>query len=205
MSIRMIAGIAAAAVVLTFAAGAGFTEDKPAPKPMSEQELFAKVMELSTPGAMHKNVLPRFVGSWKVAGKTITMMGDIPITGTAESTSIIGGRYVQMRYEGPFMGGAFEGAGHIAYDNFTKSFQRTWCMTMSSSIEMLTGTWDEKATTLTWRGEIKAPDGTTHKKRETIVFSGADKFVATTYSTGADGKEKMLMVLNYTRIAKDAK
>lgn len=205
MNIRLITGAVAAALVLTVAVGVGFTEDKPAekPKPMSEAEMWAAQQKLAIPGAMHKDVLAKLVGSWKAAGKIFSSMGEIPIEGKSENTSILGGRFVQVRYEGPFMGGTFEGAAFVGYDNLSKTFQQSWIMTMATNIDNMTGTWDAKTKTLTWRGTATMANGAVYKKRTTACFKSDATLYEESFSTGPDGKEKKEMEITYTRVKKD--
>ncbi|MDJ0520727.1 MAG: DUF1579 family protein [Planctomycetota bacterium] len=193
-----------AAILVLAVAGSGFTEDKPAekPQPMSEGEMWAKAAELATPSAVHKDVLAPMAGTWSATGKAITGMGEIPISGTAVQTLVMGGRFIHVAYEGPFMGGKFEGGGYIGYDNQSKTFQQAWVMTMATSMDVMTGTWDAKTKTITWRGSMKGPDGVTYAKRTTTCFKDADTMVSESFATGPDGKERKEMEMTYKRSKK---
>ncbi len=198
----------ATALLLTIAAGIGFSDDEPGSsskaKPMSEGEMWAKMQQLAQPGPMHKKVLARLAGTWDAKGKIFTSMGEMPITGTSVNTSVLDGRFIEVDYEGPFMGSKFQGKGYVGYDNLAKQFQQVWIMTMSTNVDVMTGTWDAKTNTLTWRGTMHAPGGVTYKKRTSNVFQNDDTFVSTSFSTGPDGKEKKEMTLTYTRVKPDA-
>lgn len=201
MKYRIALGAAMAALVLVLGVRLGFGEDEaPAPAPMSEQEMWAKTAQLAQPSEMHETVLAKLVGEWKTEGKAITGMGEFPFTGSSVHTSVMGGRFVQVAYEGPFMGGAFEGAGFIGYDNLSQTFQQVWIMTMATNVDVMTGTWDAETQTLTWRGETAMCDGNTYKKRSTARFEGEDKMISESFATGPDGQERKEMEMVYTRV-----
>ncbi len=202
MNTRLIVGALAAIFVLTAAIGVGFTEDKPAekPKPMSEAEMWAAMQKLAEPSAMHKDVLTKLVGTWEAKGKIFTGMGEMPIQGKSVNKAIMGGRFIQVNYAGPFMGGEFEGAAFVGYDNLSKSFQQTWIMTMATNMDNLTGSWDATTKTLTWRGVAHMPGGVTYKKRTTACFKTDDTIFEESFATGPDGKEAKEMELTYTRV-----
>ncbi len=209
MNTRLITGAVAAVLVLTVAISIGFTEDAPTPKvePLSEGEMWAESTKLGTPGPMHKDVLAKMVGDWEATGKIYMGGGEMPISGKSKHTSVMGGRFVHVAYEGPFMGGKFEGGGHIGYDNLAKKFQQTWVMTMSTNIDVMTGTYDEKTKTLTWVGkaEMPAKGGTiTYKKRTTVCFKDDGSMHSESFATIPGGKEAKEMELTYTRAKKAA-
>jgi len=198
MNTRTLVATLAAALVLTTLASVAFTDDKP--KPMSEGEMWAKMQELAQPSAMHKDVLSAIAGSWTAKGKIYSSMGEMPIEGKSENTSILGGRFIESRYEGPFMGGKFQGVGIVGFDNLSQTFQQTWIMTLATSIDVMTGSWDAESKTLTWRGSAKMPDGSTFQKRTTTCFKSADTILEESFATGPDGKEKKEMEITYTRV-----
>jgi len=205
MKTRLVIVGAVAALVLALGAGVGFGEDQPAePEPMSEQEMWAKMAELATPAEMHTDVLARMVGSWTAKGKIFTAMGEMPITGKSENTWILGDRFVQVDYEGPFMGGMFHGMGYIGFDNLSQKFEQTWIMTMATSMDIMTGTWDAETKTLTWLGKAAMPNGVVYAKRTTAEFVSENEFVSKSYASGPDGKEQQEMELTYTRVEEAA-
>lgn len=201
MNTRLITVLLTVTAVVAVAAGVGFTDEKPA-APMSEQEMFGKMMELAQPTAMHKTVLPRLVGTWTAAGKIYTGGGEQPIGGKSTNTAIMGGRFIHVSYSGPFMGMPFEGAAFVGFDNLSKTFQQTWIMTLATNMDVMTGSWDEESKTLTWRGKAKMPNGATYDKRSTVCFKSADVIFEESFATGPDGKENKEMELTYTRADK---
>lgn len=205
MKIRTHTLLVLAVAVTAWAAGAAFTEDEKPKQPMSEMEMWQKMQEWAQPGEGHK-ILDQLSGTWKATGKIITSMGELPLEGTVSHTWILDGRFLETDYEGPFMGQTFVGRGYVGYDNSRKQFQQCWIMSMASSMAVTKGTWDAEAKTLTWVGSTYAPDGHDYKTRETLEFKDADHYVATSYATGPDGKEKKEMVIENVRVKdEDAK
>src|SRR5690554_4478294 len=90
--------------------------------PMSEQANLASAhmedcMKHATPGEGHKALKP-FVGSWNAR---VTMWMDpsqppIEADGVMENRWIHGGRFLEQRYTGEFMGEKFEGRGYIGFN-----------------------------------------------------------------------------------------
>ena len=74
------------------------------------------------------------------------------------------------------MGGKFEGAGLIGYDNLSKQFQQVWVMTMGTNIDVMTGTWDAETSTLEWKGKMTMPNGVEYAKRSTARPSSSLPF-----------------------------
>src|SRR5579872_6588365 len=98
----------------------------------------------ATPGDSHK-MLAKFTGNWTA---TVTMWmqpGAQPVSSTASCTSemILGGRYLQSKNSGNFMGQPFEGIGLAGYDNAKKAFVSSWIDNMGTGLMTMTGTWDD--------------------------------------------------------------
>jgi hypothetical protein len=201
MELRNTVLFALAFAAIGAAAGVGFSKDEPA-KPMSEQEMMMKMMEWAQPGPMHKH-LEALVGDWKVAGKMYSSSGAMPFEGEATNNWILGGRFVESRYEGPFMGEEFEGIGVTGYDNGKKEYQSHWIMTMATGIGSTTGTYDAETRCFTFKGSAYMPDGTTHTKREVMTIKGKNEIHSVVYSAAPGGKEQKEMEMTYTRVTDD--
>lgn len=97
-------------------------ENKPKQTPpMDEKTATEMMMKLATPGEGHKK-LDVLVGSWNAKS---SMWGDPSkppevSEGTSEHTWVLGGRYVEQRFEGTFMGMPFSGIGYTGYDITTR-------------------------------------------------------------------------------------
>src|SRR5688572_20287592 len=96
-------------------------------KPEMDPAMMEAMMKASTPGAPHK-MLEGMVGTWDAKISMWMMPGADPMTstGVAESKMIFGGRFVEQRFKGDFMGVPFEGLGYTGYDNVKQQYFSTW-------------------------------------------------------------------------------
>jgi hypothetical protein len=181
-------------------AAIGFSEDEK-PKPMSETEMWAKAAELAKPGEMHKH-LAFLAGTWKVAGKMFTGMGEIPFTGESTYRWVLGDRFLELSYEGPGMAEKMVGRGLLGYDNGSKVYQQTWAMTMGTGITFSTGTYDAEKKTFTFHSKALGPDGIMYRARETVTITSNDEYVTASYaSEDKDGApERKEMEMTCTRV-----
>lgn len=188
----------ASALVVLFALAA-FAEEK-AQKPAMDPAMMEAMMRAGTPGEQHKKLEP-FAGSWNTKVTFWMVPGSDPQTmeGTAESKVIFGGRYVEQRFTGSFMGMPFEGIGYTGYDNIKKQYFGTWMDNMSTCIMMSTGkAVDDK--TYTFTGMM--PDPMTGKDTlvdEKITIVDNDHHTMEMWSPGPDGKMFKTMEMHYTR------
>jgi len=166
-----VVGLAAADEAKKPANPAKSSDQAPATDEKAMMEAWAKV---ATPGEAHKWLEP-VVGTWD-AKITIWMAPGAPpqeSTGTSENKWVLGGRFVEQRYEGNFMGQPFSGVGYTGYDNYKKKYIGTWMDTMGTMMMIsqgdaagktltMTSTMDDIMTgkTATVKSEIKivAPD-----------------------------------------------
>src|SRR5512147_885868 len=82
-------------------------------KAMADQKAMMDAwMKAATPGEPHKK-LEAMAGSWSVKSKMWAAPGAPPEEGdgTSENTMILGGRWLQQRFQGTAMGMPFEGVG----------------------------------------------------------------------------------------------
>ena len=71
-------------------------------------------------------------------------------TGTMERKLIMGGRFLQEKYEGKAMGQPFFGMGIMGYDKLKKKYTAVWIDTMTTSIMHSLGTYDAEKKTFTY-------------------------------------------------------
>jgi hypothetical protein len=158
------------------------------------------MMAYATPGDIHK-MLAKSTGNWTA---TVTMWmqpGAQPVSSSAACTSemILGGRYLQSKNSGNFMGQPFEGIGLTGYDNAKKMFVSSWVDNMGTGIMTMNGTWDEAGKSINYTGSMVDPmSGKDIPVREVWKFSDDNTQVMEMYSiTG--GKEFKNMEIKYTR------
>jgi hypothetical protein len=203
--------VAAASIAVCSVAFADTKKDAPKPaapaaaqqqqqmSPQQQAEMEA-MMKAMTPGPQHK-MLDGMVGDWNAKVSMWMQPGAPPASseGTSENRWILGGRYVEQKFNGSVMGQPFSGVGYTGYDNVKKQYWGTWIDSMSTSIMHSTGsTTDGKA----WTFTSTMADPLTGKDapvEERINVVDADHHVWEMWSPGPDGKMFKMMEITYSR------
>ncbi|HTI94270.1 MAG TPA: DUF1579 domain-containing protein [Puia sp.] len=158
------------------------------------------MMAYSTPGEIHQ-MLAKTVGSWKGDITMWMQPGAAPVKSVGESTNemILGGRYLQTKNTGNFMGAPFEGIGYLGYDNAKKLFVTSWIDNMGTGMMYLTGTWDAASKTINFTGTMVDPTaGGDVKVREVFKLIDDNTQLMEMYSY-TNGKEFKNMEIKYSR------
>jgi hypothetical protein len=74
-------------------------------------------------------------------------------------TSILGGRFIMMKYSGTMMGQPFEGIQIVGYDNMQGKYLTFWIDNSSTAFFLLSGTYDAAKKTWTDSGRWADPMG----------------------------------------------
>jgi hypothetical protein len=179
-----------------------FADEKPAAAAAPGQDEMMKAwMAQATPGPTHK-ALEAAVGSWDVKTKMWMAPGAPPAesAGTSENKMILGGRFLEQRYEGMMMGQPFSGIGVTGYDNYKKKVVATWIDSMSTSVMVMHGAWDKAGKVLTSFGTV---DDVISKKpmkvKSKVTIVDADHHSYESWHTGPDGKWSQDLDISYTR------
>lgn len=188
-------------VALTLTATLAFAQSdkKPAPPSADEKAMMDAWMKAMTPGDAHKKLEP-FVGTWDVTVKSWMAPGAEPMvsSGTSTNSWILGGRYVEQRFDGTFMGQPYSGLGYVGYDNVAKHYVSTWMDNMSTSIMSVNGA--EKSGAFTFEGMVDDPmTGKPSPVKETVSMKDSDHQLFEMWGAGPDGKMFKMMELTYTR------
>jgi Protein of unknown function (DUF1579) len=187
------------AIALLAASVSVFAQD-PAKKPQMDPKMMDAMMKAGTPGAEHK-LLGGMVGTWDTKLTFWTVPGADPVTsrGTSEMKWILGGRVVEQRFKGDFMGAPFEGLGYTGYDNVKKMYWSTWMDNMSTSAMRSTGNPGADGT-MTFTGLMTDPlTGEDHITEERFRVIDNDHTVFEMYGPGPDGATYKMMQIEYTR------
>jgi len=158
------------------------------------------MMAYSTPGHIHQ-MLAKTVGAWKGDITMWMQPGAAPVKSVGESTNemILGGRYLQTKNTGNFMGAPFEGIGYVCYDNAKKLFITSWIDNMGTGMMYLTGTWDSVSKTINFTGTMVDPTaGGEVKVREVYKLIDDNNQLMEMYSY-TNGKEFKNMEIKYSR------
>lgn len=177
-------------LVAALAAAAFAGDDKKAAQAQQPDAAGMQAMAAAmTPGEHHEHLK-------KLAGNhTYTMkMWMDPTAPPSESTGkrtaefLLGGRFLQEKFTGTFMGMPFEGIGLIGYDNIKKEYVGTWIDNMGTGIMTSHGTCDKSGWTMT--GEATDPmTGKTWTSRSVVKIVDDNTFTMEMFGPGADGKE----------------
>jgi len=177
---------------------------KPAAAPAaapSQDEMMKAWMTQAAPGPAHK-ALEAAAGTWDVKTKAWMAPGAPPAEseGTSENKMILGGRFLEQRYEGTMMGQPFSGIGVTGYDNYKKKVVATWIDSMSTSVMVMNGAWDKAGKVLTSFGTM---DDVISKKpmkvKSKVTIVDADHHSYESWHTGPDGKWSQDLEIHYTR------
>lgn len=183
----LLAAALLSAAVVAFASRARTEEDAP-----DEMEGW---MALGTPGPEHA-WLAGFVGDWNVETRFYEGDGEPTVGhGKASIASLWGGRYLDMRYTGDFMGNPFEGRGTWAYNNGAKRYESTWIDGFSTQLATTTG--HREGETLTLSGRVYTPSGEV-ATRDVVKREGPDRWILSSWWAMPQG-ERNISDLVFTR------
>lgn len=191
------------ALVLLLAAGVVFAGEETKPPAMDEKAMMEAWMKASTPGEAHKT-LQGFVGTWDTKVKSWMAPGTEPMesSGVSENRWALGGRYVEQKFEGTFMGMPYSGIGYTGYDNMKKVYTSTWMDNMSTAVMLATGSADKNV--FTFNSTMDDPmTGKATEVKETITVVDKDHINMEMWTPGPDGKMFKTMELVYTRKIKN--
>jgi hypothetical protein len=165
-------------------------------------EMMQKWEAHATPGDAHKALEP-FAGKWTTVSKWWMSPGGEPMEskGEAESTWILGGRFLQQAYKGDMMGEPFTGIGVTGYDNTAKTYVSTWMDSMSTSVMLSKGTYDAAKKEFTFTGSYSDPmSGKDKSTRMVLKVASDDQHTFEMYESGPDGKEYKAGEMTYSRV-----
>lgn len=183
-----------------FAAVAQHDHSQEKAKPAMDPKMMEAMMKAGTPGPEHK-LLDGMAGTWTAKVTSWMVPGGDPMTmeGTSEHKWVMGGRYLEQRFSGNFMGMPFEGIGYTGYDNVKKQYWGTWMDNMSTGMMISTGS---RTADGTWSFSGTFPDpmtGKDSKVDEKITVVDADHHTLEMWMPGPDGKMFKSMEIAYAR------
>jgi hypothetical protein len=196
-----VSGVIVALAVAVGAAYAG-AQQQGEPKMSPEQQAAMEAwMKFATPGEGHKALEP-MVGSWNVETTSWQRPGAPPqtSTGTAESTWVLGGRFVREEVHGEFAGMKFDGLGFTGYDNYKKKYVGTWMDTMGTMMMTMEGTADPTGKLFTMTSTIDdVMTGKPVKVRSVTRVVDENRHVMEMFGPDPTGKEFKSLEIVYTR------
>lgn len=190
-------------MTMTMTAGMASADDKEAKKAArsSDQEaMMAAYEKAAEPGEQHK-LLQKQVGKWNLTIKSWMAPDQPPMeaTGTADTRSLLGDRYVQTSVTSTMMGKPFTGISTNGYDNTKKKFVGTWIDSMSTGVMHTEGKVDASGKVFT--SQMSGTDPVTGKPTKMRVVSKweSDDKIVEEFFERKNGKEVKTMEITYTR------
>ncbi|MDP6541753.1 MAG: DUF1579 family protein [Phycisphaerales bacterium] len=117
-------------------------------------EALAKMIKkgeaLATPGSSHA-FLEQLAGKWET---TSIVMGSEPQFGSAKAEMILGGRFLEMSYQGNFVGLALKGKLTLGFDNYKNKYTAIFLDNLSTSIRTAEGMLDQTGKVLSLWGTM---------------------------------------------------
>lgn len=168
------------------------------PDQKAMEEMMMKMAEV---GPEHK-MLARAVGTWDCSAKFFEPDATGKVVekaskGEAKFTSELEGRWIRQDFKGSFENMPFSGIGFSGYDKAKSEYFATWADTMSTSMMIMTGKYDEATKTLAMSGSFSMM-GMDIKARHTMQEKDANTYVFTMYHDMGGGEMKAGEI-TYTR------
>lgn len=158
-------------------------------------------LKAGTPGEHHK-LLDDIVGNF-TAEMTMSNGPGQPeekMTGRTVNTWVLDGRYIQSEFYGDFNGMPFKGLGFTAYSNADQEIQSIWMDSLSTLMEMSTGTMDLDKKTMHMTAKTNDPAmGMKVDVDEVFTIISRDKHTFVRRTLMPDGTEVNKMTIVYTR------
>lgn len=154
----------------------------------------AVAQEPIKPGPEHA-MLKSLEGQWDA----VVQAGEEKSKATATYKMECGGLWLVSDFRGEFGGQKFSGHGIDGYDPEKKKFVGIWVDSWTTDPMRFEGTYDEKTKTITSTAMGKGPDGQPAKYKNTATYPDKDHQTFKMYLVGPDGKDNLMMTIEYTR------
>jgi hypothetical protein len=198
---KMLCRFAATIAVLLGLAATSAAQDKPKKGAPDEKAMMEAMQKAMTPGEGQKKLAP-MVGTFDAKVRTWMDPSQPPedTVGTSVNTWALGDRYVQVKFDGVFMGETFTGLGYTGYDNVSKKYMSSWMDTASTGMMLSTGTMDAAGKVLTMKATMSDPmTGKTSTSDEKVTIADNDHHTMEMWTKAANGKNFKMMEIQYTR------
>ena len=184
-------------VLLPLSLSAG--DEKAAKQQADQQAAMEAMIKAGTPGAPHKH-LAGMEGTWSATVKFWEGGQEMVSKGTSWNKMILGGRWLEQRFESDMMGQKFEGVGYTGYDNIRKEYVATWMDTMTTG--MMTSTGQPGKAPATWELKGTMDDPLTGKASDVVSVhteKSSDVHLFEMFGVAPDGSRQKMMEIEYVR------
>lgn len=139
------------------------------------------------------------VGVWDATMKFYMPDGTAQTAKATQTTKKVGELHTVDDFSGIAMGMPFTGHGTNSYCPVRKKYVGTWVDSWTPSPLLVVGDYDEKKNELTSRGEMVDQTGKMVPCKTVTRWLDDNRFWFGMYSNGADGKEALMMEIEYAR------
>lgn len=190
LALALLVALPAAAKEKKKAAAAAAAADKA----MAEAEA------LGRPGPEH-GMLARLEGTWQVMGKAFVPGQDpVEMGGTMVNEMILGGRFLESKYQGAFMGQKFWGRGLDGYDRGTGKHFSHWVDSMTTGVIVFEGEADASGKVRTMYGERFEPSmGGMIREKAVTTIKSYSTYTYEAFMEGEDGEWVPTMRIVFTK------
>lgn len=179
--------------------------DRPTAQPPADADMEAW-LKASTPGEAHAR-LNALAGRWEAQMTIWHMPGSEPerMTATSRYTWVLGdpesdqGRFLRQEFNGEMMGQPFRGIGYWGYDNLKEQYTCVWMDTMSTSMNVMHGTYRSDDRSVTLRGTYRSPDGNDWNTRLVLSIPDDNRHTLKYFQSARGIEEYQTMEINFTR------
>jgi hypothetical protein len=176
------------------------TKAKAAKKGPSQDEMMAMWAKAATPAENHKRLEP-IVGTFRVRTTWVMAPSDEPSVSdaTSEHRWVLGGRYVEQRYNGFSMGMPFEGIGYTGYDNVQKRYIGTWMDSFGTGLMNSAGIGKASAKEIRFASACLDPAGKKMEFESIVKIKDKNRHSYEMWTKAPNGKRYRTMLAEYTR------
>jgi hypothetical protein len=183
--------------------GGAFAQDakKPAAPSAEEKAAMEAMMKAGSPSESHKK-LAAMVGTFNTTVKSYMAPGAPPAEsgGVSENSWVLGGRWIQQKFEGNFMGMPYSGIGYTGYDNVKKQYVGTWMDNMSTAMMTSTGSVDASGKSYEFTSTMDDPmSGKPMTVKEKVTVVDNNTHTMEMWGAAPDGKMFKMMEITYKR------
>lgn len=203
IAVLLCVGVASAADKAADAKKKDQAKDAPVAAQPDMKAMQEMMLKLAQTGPVHEQ-LQKLVGNWTCECRSYcdpatggTLDKPNVTKGKAEFTPLLGGRFVQQKFQGEMDGQKFEGVGIAGFDNGKQKTVGVWMDSMGTGIMEMEGDWDAGSKTLTEMASYEMPFGVM-KFRMVTKYASDDEFTMTMAAVEETG-EKKVMEITYKR------
>jgi hypothetical protein len=139
--------------------------------------------------------LKQLEGTWDATVK----MGEGESKGTMVYKMDVGGLWLVSNFKANLGGQPFQGKGMDGYDPMKKKYVGVWVDSMSPTLMIFEGNFDQTGKVFTQFGEGPGMDGRMTKFKSVTKREGPDTMVFTMSSPDQNGKEQTMLTITYKR------